>query len=227
MWKQYLAGCGIALTCAAPALAASSATSTANLNIRNGPGTNFAVVGVIARDDAVTVSGCLAGTSWCQVSYGGIGGWSSARYLSPFNTPGAVRTYARADLTTAQPGLQRQVIYASTRPVITRPVTYAARNIAFAPATQPIYGWTRDASFTAIRPAYGWSRDVTFASTRPLYGSTRIVTFASTRPRDVTFAATEPLLPAAPSGGRYEYVQIDGQWVPVDSYDGRILGTAP
>jgi uncharacterized protein YraI len=59
---------------------------TANLNIRSGPGTGFAVVGVALRGTSATVTGAsvLAGTvKWYPLQVPGIGaGWASGDYLS-------------------------------------------------------------------------------------------------------------------------------------------------
>ncbi len=59
-----------------------SATATADLNIRSGPGPQFASVGFIAAGDSAVVEGCLSGSKWCRVVYGGVTGWSYSDYLT-------------------------------------------------------------------------------------------------------------------------------------------------
>lgn len=57
----------------------SSAVTTAWLNMRTGPGTNYSIIMAIPEGANVGVSGCSGG--WCEVSYSGRNGWSSASYL--------------------------------------------------------------------------------------------------------------------------------------------------
>lgn len=66
----------------AGAAQAANAISTANLNIRTGPGTRYASMGSIPGGAPVTVHGCTSGYGWCQVSYGATHGWSSSRYIA-------------------------------------------------------------------------------------------------------------------------------------------------
>ncbi|WP_173006152.1 SH3 domain-containing protein [Labrenzia sp. THAF82] len=71
-----------ALAGVAPAIAATqSAVTVANLNMRAGPGTAFPVVHVLPVHAGVTIYGCNAGTSWCDVGFGRERGWVSASYL--------------------------------------------------------------------------------------------------------------------------------------------------
>lgn len=56
--------------------------ATTDLNMRAGPGPNYAVVDVIPGQAAVDVSGCIAAVNWCQVSYDGRIGWSYGAYLT-------------------------------------------------------------------------------------------------------------------------------------------------
>lgn len=67
---------------AAGAAQAADAISTADLNIRTGPGTGYAALGTIPGMAPVNVRGCTSGYGWCQVSYGGLFGWASSRYLA-------------------------------------------------------------------------------------------------------------------------------------------------
>jgi len=69
-----------ALVMGGEAQAAYSAATSADLNIRGGPGTSFPIVGVIGANQQVTVLDCPS--SWCQIQAGAVTGWSSSRYLT-------------------------------------------------------------------------------------------------------------------------------------------------
>ena len=72
---------GIAfLAMAGPALAVPG-YSTAHLNLRTGPGTQYPVIGMMEYNTPADVTGCLADWSWCSISVAGINGWASAEYL--------------------------------------------------------------------------------------------------------------------------------------------------
>jgi uncharacterized protein YraI len=59
-----------------------SATATADLNIRSGPGPQYASIGFIASGESATVDGCLQGSKWCRVTFDGVTGWSYSDYLT-------------------------------------------------------------------------------------------------------------------------------------------------
>ena len=68
-----------------PALAQSRpaiAYTTANLNMRAGPGTNYQVLTTVPRGGGVTVFGCTADYRWCDAAFANVKGWVSGRYLS-------------------------------------------------------------------------------------------------------------------------------------------------
>lgn len=56
--------------------AASAAVVTRSVNIRNGPGTNYRVIGQLRAGTRVDVGGCRG--NWCRAA----GGWVSASYLA-------------------------------------------------------------------------------------------------------------------------------------------------
>ncbi len=66
---------------AGTAAAQAPASTTTDLNVRGGPGYDYEVVGVLATDEPVTVEGCLDGSVWCEISYGGGVGWVDSDYL--------------------------------------------------------------------------------------------------------------------------------------------------
>lgn len=62
------------------AFAAETRVTTANLNMRTGPGTGYAIILTIPKGTAVTVTGYSG--SWAQVTYGGKTGYCSTTYLA-------------------------------------------------------------------------------------------------------------------------------------------------
>lgn len=56
--------------------------STANVNIRTGPDTDFPSVGVIPEGDDLDIRGCLKDESWCDVIWAGNRGWVFSEYLA-------------------------------------------------------------------------------------------------------------------------------------------------
>jgi uncharacterized protein YraI len=71
---------GATILLAGPALAVPG-YSTAHLNLRAGPGTQYPVVGMMEYNVRSDITGCLADYSWCAVAVAGLTGWSSAEYL--------------------------------------------------------------------------------------------------------------------------------------------------
>lgn len=66
------------------AAAAMSAVSVTSVNMRAGPGTGYPVIIGVPPQAALTVYGCTANTSWCDVSWGRERGWVSASYVQVF-----------------------------------------------------------------------------------------------------------------------------------------------
>ena len=62
--------------------AAWSGYTTAWVNQRSGPGTNYAVRTVIPAGSPVTVFSCTGRNTWCDVDWRGRRGWVSGRYLA-------------------------------------------------------------------------------------------------------------------------------------------------
>lgn len=83
---------------------AESGTVVANLNLRVGPSTGYAVLRVIPKGATVAIVGSSG--SWLNVSYGGSTGWSSGDYITtgnaaptggtdgPMPTPGSIKATA-------------------------------------------------------------------------------------------------------------------------------------
>lgn len=74
--------------------AAAAATTTANLNLRSGPGTTYSVLLVIPSGATVNATGA-AQNGFVRVTYDGVTGWSSNQYLE---TGGAVTATTTANL---------------------------------------------------------------------------------------------------------------------------------
>lgn len=70
----------VTLAAAGPAFAVPG-YSTAHLNLRTGPGTQYPVIGTMEYNVRSDITGCLADWSWCSVSVAGLSGWASAEYL--------------------------------------------------------------------------------------------------------------------------------------------------
>ena len=58
------------------------AFTTANLNMRAGPGTNYPVMATVPRGGGVTIFGCTADFGWCDAAFTNVKGWVSGQYLS-------------------------------------------------------------------------------------------------------------------------------------------------
>jgi len=56
-----------------------------NVNLRQGPGTNYTVITLVPAGSPVSVSGCQAG--WCQVSFAGQNGYIIATAIAPPGGP--------------------------------------------------------------------------------------------------------------------------------------------
>jgi uncharacterized protein YraI len=80
LYLKRFAVAAAALGLTATAALARPAVSETDLNVRAGPGTNFAVVGVLQEGESANVSTCSG--SWCRVNFAGGSGWASANYLS-------------------------------------------------------------------------------------------------------------------------------------------------
>ncbi|GGK32005.1 SH3 domain-containing protein [Salinarimonas ramus] len=67
---------------------AEPARTTADLNLRQGPGTQYAIVASMPRGSLVDVRDCVR--SWCEVGYRGRIGWASRRFLALGAVPGPI-----------------------------------------------------------------------------------------------------------------------------------------
>jgi uncharacterized protein YraI len=85
----------LAALCAAAFIAgpasAQTVYATAHLNLRSGPGFQYPVIGRVQYQVPALVTGCLADSSWCSLTAGGMSGWASAQYLTA-NIDGVIET---------------------------------------------------------------------------------------------------------------------------------------
>ncbi|MFN4159638.1 MAG: DUF1236 domain-containing protein [Gemmobacter sp.] len=79
------------------AQAATEATAWTDLNLREGPGPMYQILGVIPSDGVVSVEGCLEAANWCKVGYNGMEGWASGDYLTAMVENQPVVVYTNRD----------------------------------------------------------------------------------------------------------------------------------
>jgi uncharacterized protein YraI len=67
---------------------AATAVTTSNVNLRQGPSTDYPVITTLPGNTAVEIEGCAQG--WCKVDYAGAAGWMSEDYLEGLSSPPAI-----------------------------------------------------------------------------------------------------------------------------------------
>jgi len=81
-----LVASGVILMLAMPVTAnAQEMYATTTVNLRTGPGTNYAILGALRPNEIVTALRCNATNTWCEVTSRVQRGWVSARYLAPLS----------------------------------------------------------------------------------------------------------------------------------------------
>jgi uncharacterized protein YraI len=79
-WLPMLASC---LALSAPVLAAAhTATTIKDVNVRAGPARDYPVVAVLPAGVEVSVQGCIASYTWCDIASDDVRGWVYAGNLS-------------------------------------------------------------------------------------------------------------------------------------------------
>lgn len=95
MHIKSLLGAAIAATLlSSAAYAQTSVSAWTDLNLRAGPGPQYAILGVIPANGEVMVEGCLEAASWCKVNHAGMDGWASGDYLTTVVDETPVAIYA-------------------------------------------------------------------------------------------------------------------------------------
>ena len=79
------------------AASAETAATTANVNLREGPGTNFNTLGTVPKGAAVTLQECDESGQWCAVTFGQAQGFVSGQYLAMVSTETAGAEEAEED----------------------------------------------------------------------------------------------------------------------------------
>jgi len=112
-----------ALPAAAQAAGPAIAFTTANLNMRAGPGTNYPVLATVPQGGGVTVFGCTADFTWCDAAFANAKGWVSGRYLS-YGGDGAYygRPIPNAGVYIGVPRYQQNYPVYAGPPVVVQPV---------------------------------------------------------------------------------------------------------
>jgi len=210
MLKRVLAGIAVVPFFCGIAAADVIASATTDLNIRNGPGPEFAVVGVINANDTAAVTGCIAGSQWCSVSYNGIQGWSYSTYL-----------------TTDFGG--QQIVLAEPPPVLALPtITYDGPSVAIpgavagatvgaivgGPLGAAIGGAAGAVAGAAIDPPSTVRTFIASNPVQPIYLQGEVVVGATIPP-------TVEVIPVPQY--RYAYVNVNGQPVLVDPATHRVV----
>jgi len=135
MFKPLASLAMLSAACVLPTVAnAAPAQVTANVNLRTGPSTQYYPILVLPAGISVEVYGCLAGYTWCDVSWGQNRGWISSRYLSSF-------------------------YYGPTyRPQPARPLPSITFNFGYWDNHYVGRPWYRDRPRSEFRPDPGWDR---------------------------------------------------------------------
>lgn len=83
--RKFIAvGVALAGVALAPSLANAQTTAytTADLNLRQGPSTQYSVILAMPQGSQVTINYCANNSSWCQVQFRQYVGWASSRYMT-------------------------------------------------------------------------------------------------------------------------------------------------
>lgn len=195
-----IAGLAVATALTAPASAATVAEATTTLNIRSGPGPEYAVVGVIEENDEAVIQGCIENSLWCQVTHAGKSGWAYSRYLTA-NASG------------------RAIVIAEDRVAAGVPVvTYAgpAATVGSAPVqvTGALVDTTTAAAPVAISPPSQVTTYVTANPVQPTYLSGEVVVGAG--------LPAEVVLQPVPQY-QYQYAYVNSVPVLVEPASRRIV----
>ena len=78
----------VATVIAVTPVAASPAVTTANVNMRSGPGTTYEVLGTIDSGTDIDLGECDASGAWCSVTVDGRQGYMSGQYIEMKDDPG-------------------------------------------------------------------------------------------------------------------------------------------
>lgn len=159
---------------ATPQPGAPLATTTTDLNVRGGPSTAYAVLGLLKAGQAAEITGRSADGEWWQIKFSGVAGergWLAAKYVAAQNT-GNVPVVQAPPLPTAAPPTATPVPPTPTPLVITdwQGEYYGNPNLNGAPAlvrndVTVSFNWGNGAPAAGL-PADGfsarWTRSLSF-----------------------------------------------------------------
>ena len=117
-----------AILAAGPALAVNG-YSTAHLNLRAGPGTQYPIVGVMEYNVRSQITGCIADYSWCAITVAGLNGWASAEYLV-VDEGGSILEVDEQGAATGIPVVEAEGVAEVVAPATVGVVVGAAGNVA-------------------------------------------------------------------------------------------------
>lgn len=141
---------------AQPASAATLASATTSLNIRSGPGPEYAVIGAIPAKGQATITGCIEGSLWCQVTYNGKQGWAYSQYMVatlsgraiavaervrelPVVTYTAPAATVGTTVTTVRPAIAGELLVPSGAPISLAPPPAAVQTYVVEHPVAPVY----------------------------------------------------------------------------------------
>ena len=203
----------LAVALATPSFAAMDAIATTDLNLRAGPGPQYAIQDVIAAEGDVTIQGCVEASDWCKVSYNGTEGWAYSAYLT-----------AKSDNT---------VVYENTQTLSLETVTYENEDKGDNALGGAVFGGTA-ASLLIGGPAAiaagALAGAITAGETTPDETVVTYVTENSVEPvylnGEVAVGAGIPeevQLVTIPENTEYAYLNVNDQYVLVNPENRRIV----
>lgn len=181
--------------------AAETRVTTANLNLRTGPGTGYPVILTIPKGTALSVES-YSGT-WAKVTYGGKTGYCSTTYLAPPTT--AIRyTTDELNLRTG-PGTGYEIILAMP----------AGSKVEMLSASD---GWAK----VTYEGTTGYASTAYLTSTAPGPGTPTVTVRYTTANLNLrTGAGTSyPIILTMPKGSRVEVLSESGGWARL-TYEGK------
>lgn len=121
----------------APAALAAGAVTTANVNLRSGPGTGFASQRLLPAGSAVDIGACDDEGAWCAVTVAGVPGFVAGRYLAaddaPDPWPRGYTTAQGAEIVVYQPQIVAWRDFRALEALVATEVTPK-------PGAKPVYG---------------------------------------------------------------------------------------
>ncbi len=221
---KLLAVLPAALTLCGAAATASPGRTAKTLYLRAGPDPANAVVATMPANAVIDVEGCIRGSYWCRVNYGGITGWAYSRYIIHHGPVVALATPPAPTVTVAPPP-PPTVVVTPPPPVVEEP--RVTMNYSFDPLA-PV-GATIAAPFNILGALFSP------VTVEPVYPPDTVLTYAEAHPvrgvrveGDVVIGAGLPRAVAVypVPGFGYGYAVVNGRTVFVRPGDRRVVYVA-